>query len=273
MPLVALDEDGTKVFAWEVTERKPLYTCKGCGGRLSFMDCTLKIKHFRHLTKCDCESEPETEDHVWGKQLVYQTIQAMKNHGIVELEHPIDSLRADVYWEGTWITAAIEIQASNYNISYFEDKIYEYARKGMVVIYLLVGDNFRKETKSFVYSLKEIEKRLFVKKDFPGCVYAGYLLPSGTVLLPYFQEKWARGGGDCTNRFISMRRLEQRVSLTDFLIDAVYVPPPKIECKHQTINYVPNFEKIKRYKVVCTECGKFMKWLPNKEAEKLGLEL
>ena len=32
-------------------------------------------------------------------------------------------------------------------------------------------------------------------------------------------------------------------------------------------------EKIKRYKVVCADCNKFIKWLPNAEALKLGYSL
>ncbi len=275
MPLVALENGKTPVYAWEVKKREPLYTCKGCGGRLVFMDCRLKIKYFRHYEKCNCDSEPETPEHVWGKQKVFETILAMKNFGSsVELEHSIENLKADVYWESTWRKAVIEIQATNYTMDVFSDKIYDYARQGFVIIYLFVGDKFLKETRPFVYSLKEIEKQLFVTKELPGIIHAGYLLPSEKVFIPCFKEKWAKGGdGRCTHRFISMRGFEKTVSLTDFLIDAVYYEPPKVPCKHTRVRHVANFEKIKRYKVVCDQCNKFLKWLPNKEALQLGYPL
>lgn len=168
---------------------------------------------------------------------------------------------------------AIEIQASNYTIAAFEDKIYEYARNGLIIIYLFVGDNFLKLTKPHVYSLKEIEKQIFVQKSLPGLIYAGYLLPSGKVFIPYFKEKWSQGGGECTHRFISLRGTEKTVSLTEFLNDAVFVEPPKIPCKHTKLIHVAHFERIKRYKVICEHCNKFIKWLPNKDALQLGYEL
>lgn len=273
MPLVAVEEGKSKIFAWEVKERAPLYTCKDCGGRLLFMDCRQKIKYFRHYEKSNCESEPETPEHLQGKQKVYETILAMKNCGSVELEYSIDNLKADVYWESTWRKAAIEVQASNYTIDKFEDKIYNYARKDFVIIYLFVGDNFLKQTKPYIYSLKEIEKQIFVTKNLPGLIYAGYLLSSGKVFIPCFQEKWSHGGGECSHRFISMRGLQKTVSLTDFLIDAVFIEPPKVPCKHTKIKHVAHFDKIKRYKVVCEQCNKFIKWLPNKEALQLGYPL
>jgi hypothetical protein len=286
MPLVALENGVNKVFAWDVTNRAPLYTCKGCGSRLVFMDCRHKIKYFRHYEQCNCDSEPETPLHVWGKKTVYETIRSLKNYGsAIELEYPIDNLKADVYWESTWRKVAIEIQASNYTIDVFEDKIYEYAKKRLNIIYLFIGDKFLKQTKPNVYSLKEIEKQLFVTKELPGLIHAGYLLPSGKVFIPAFSEKWKHGGGDCSHRFISFRGGEKTVSLIDFLIDAVCaeppefpckpqsVEPPKVACKHEDVKHVANFERIKRYKVVCSECDKFIKWLPNKEALQLGYSL
>ena len=274
MPLVALEGGKNKIFAWEVKERAPQYTCKGCGGRLVFMDCRKKIKYFRHYEQCDCDSEPETPDHVWGKQKVYETLLEMQNNAsIVELEYVIDNLKADVYWESMWRKAAIEIQATNYTINVFENKIHEYDRRNLVSIYLFVGKNFLKQTKPHVYSLKEIEKQLFVTKEIPGSICAGYLLPSGNVYIPFFESKWASGGGECTHRFISMRELTKIISLKEFLINAVFVETSKYPCNHTSIKHVAHFEKIKRYKVVCARCNKFIKWLPNKEALKLGYSL
>ena len=194
MPLVALEEGIRKVFAWDVKKRAPLYTCKDCGGRLIFMDCRKKIKYFRHYEQCDCDSEPETPEHAWGKETVYKAILEMQDYGdIVEPEYTIDKLRADVYWESKWQTVAIEIQATNYTIDVFEEKIHEYDKRGFEIIYLFVGNNFLKQTKPYVYSLKEIEKQLFVHNEIAGRIHAGYLRPSGDVFIPSFQAKYASG--------------------------------------------------------------------------------
>ncbi|HOX16326.1 MAG TPA: competence protein CoiA family protein [Smithellaceae bacterium] len=274
MPLVALEGGTKKIFAWDVKERAPLYTCKGCGGRLVFMDCRKKIKYFRHYEHCDCDSEPETPEHAWGKEMVYKSILEIQNNlGIVELEYAIDKLRADVYWERKWQKVAIEIQATNYTIGIFEDKISNYNKMGFEIIYLFVGNNFLKQTKPYVYSLKEIEKQLFVNNEIPGRIYAGYLLPTGNVFIPSFQAKYASGGGECSHRFISMRGFEKTVSLKEFLNNAVCVNVQKSQCNHSRTKHVAHFEKIKRYKVVCENCNKFIKWLPNAEALKLGYSL
>jgi hypothetical protein len=45
------------------------------------------------------------------------------------------------------------------------------------------------------------------------------------------------------------------------------------ECNHNNIRYQKSDGKILRYKVICAECEKFIKWLPNKEAEAIGLRL
>jgi len=274
MPLVALEGGINKIFAWNVMDRAPLYTCKGCGRRLVFMNCRKKIKYFRHYEKCECDSEPETPEHAAGKEIVYKTILEIKTCGnFVEPEYTIDNLRADVYWESQWQTAAIEIQATNYTIGVFEEKIREYNKRDFVIIYLFVGNNFLKKTKPSVYSLKEIEKQLFVNKEIPGRIHAGYLRPSGDVFIPSFQSKYASGGGECSHRFISWRSFEKVVSLKEFLMNAVCVKKSNALCKHSKINHVAHFEKIKRYKVVCADCNKFIKWLPNAEALKLGYSL
>jgi hypothetical protein len=70
-----------------------------------------------------------------------------------------------------------------------------------------------------------------------------------------------------------MREFEKVVSLSEFLISAASIKTSKSQCNHSRTKHVAHFEKIKRYKVVCENCNKFIKWLPNKEALKLGYSL
>lgn len=281
MPLTANDSNGIQVYSWQVPdeEKRKEYFCRDCKEKVSFVDATLKTKHFRHKADSTCQPEPETEEHLSSKRKVFETIEVL-DPGTARLEHWVGFRKADVYWERSvnrYQKVVFEVQASNYGISDFESKIKYYAhRKNLVVVYLFVGDGFLKQTADYIYSLKEIEKRMFVEKPYLDTVIAGYL-ERDTVRIPSFKPKWARGrSGDCTDRFLIEYPESETMTLSDFLRKVSgHIPVNRYlpECDHPKVRHVKHEEKQVRYKIVCEGCGKFMGWLPDRTALSLGYSL
>lgn len=241
-----------------------------------FVDAQLKVKHFRHKTESLCDSEPETEEHEHYKWLVYKMLKN-KKIGEVFAEHRIGNVIADIYMDrGGWPNIAFEIQATNYSPFKYEEKIKSYAFRRILVVYIFIGNDFNNEIKSNIYSLKEIEKRIFNEKIYRDTVIGCYL-ENDNVTIPSFKQKYAKGhSGHCTNRFIINYKEVRQLPLNTFLD---YVLEYRVkerfqpQCDHNNIEYQKSDGKIPRYKVICTECQKFIKWLPNKEAEAIGLRL
>lgn len=279
MPIRAINGGGEKVWARHVDSRSSgPFSCPSCKAEMSFVDATLMIKHFRHKVACECDTEPETPEHVWGKETVYETIKA-GFEGYVEVEDPIGRMKCDVHWLPEGKKVAFEIQVASYEPSMFDEKITYYTRRGYQIVYLFVGNNFCKtvKDKDNIYSLKEFEKRLFESKHYGDSVIGAYLSKSG-VMLPYFLPKYARGrDGYCENRFILSRTGTKRTDLKSFLrmvrehrVNKWFTPPP---CKHEHIVTEKVVQKLTRYKETCDDCDKFVRWIPNKEALAMGLEL
>lgn len=281
MPLTSNDINGTQVYSWLISDREKRlqYFCRDCSEPLSFVDATLKIKHFRHRADSLCQPEPETVDHLYYKKQVFETIRAL-DKGTAHLEHPVGSMKADVYWEKNVLhyhKVVFEIQASNYAMSDFETKIKYYAhRKNLVVIYLFVGENFLKEVSDNIFTLKEIEKRIFIEKSYLDTVMGAYL-DEDKVTIPAFKKKWAKGrSGDCTDRFIFNYREKQTMNLRDFLLRVFdYTPKNRYlpDCDHSKVKDIKYEGKQIRYKIICEVCGKFMGWLPDRTALAKGYSL
>jgi len=276
MPLTAITKSGDRVFAPELEDKNQDFFCRFCKAPMIFVDATLKIKHFRHLIKASCDYEGETEEHENYKYSVYKNLQAI-GRGKVFLEHPVGKLIADVYWERAEKTdIAFEIQATNYSISRYDEKIAYYAFRHVLVVYIFVGDDFCNEVRSNIYSLKEIEKRIFDENIYLDTVMGCYL-NGDVVTKPSFSKKYAKGGdGYCTNRFIMRYEGTKEISLNEFLneienhvISNPYLP----KCSHKETLFEKSTGKIPRYKIVCAVCKKFIKWLPNNEARNIGLDI
>jgi hypothetical protein len=162
-----------------------------------------------------------------------------------------------------------EVQASNYGISDFESKIKYYAHRKNLVVVTCSWATGSLKTADYIYSLKEMRKRMFVEKPYLDTVIAGYL-SQDTVRIPSFKPKWAKGrSGDCTARFLIEYPESETMDLRDFLLRvSKHIPVNRYlsECDHRKVRHIKHEEKQVRYKIVCEECGKFMGWLPDRTA-------
>lgn len=279
MALIAKNSEGVEVYSWEVEDKNREYFCRDCKEQFIFVDADLKVKHFRHKTDSQCEPEPETFEHAYYKKAIFEKIREL-NIGHPKLEHWIGKEKSDIFWEkGGCLKYNIvfEVQASNYNLSDFEQKINAYAhKKNLIVVYIFVGSAFCYEIKKNIYSLKEIEKRIFIERKYFDSVIGAYI-SEDQITIPVFKNKYARGqSGYCSNRFIMDYRETRNLHLVDYLREVYdYVPHKQYQpvCNHNQTKHVKSDGKIIRYKIVCEDCNKFQGWLPNEIASSLGYSL
>lgn len=303
--LEALNESGNIIHADKVTNPKAEYRCKDCRRIMQFVDANIRAKHFRHLEKCDCESEPETPEHAYHKNAVYTELCKM-NIGQVFLEHTIDNtVRPDILLVRENAPAvAIEVQASNMDLSLFEKKIHYYQANDYLTLYLFVqsevryrkgrGEYWKKTyttdflrcTRKNVYRLKEIEQRLLYNEYYGENVRAAYIFDH-TIYIYDFERKFSRGNeGMCTTTFRTDWNNNRKGTIRQYfeqfrppVVKSLYqgIPSDAVkpsQCSHPQVEYKLRPEhKTVRYQIICSACGKHQGWLPNKKAIQLGLFL
>jgi len=305
MPSYALTLDNEIIYASNVHTNskgeRPRFKCPECGKRMVFVECEKKINHFRHhnISDCEFESEPETKEHYYAKEVVERIFGAFASSSQITMhfgkELPVVDndlgIRKypDVYLEIPSLgkKIAVELQYSNYDIRTFLNKILFYAYRNITVIYLFFGKEFQKrlESNKNIYLLKDIEKEIFYNKKLPA--YGAYLFYDKNKV-PYvkvhqYKPKYKKGNYDylldiefvyCKTRFIKGSNTVI-AKLDDWLYSKCFKQDPVILsrdlCKHRSTSYQFSDGKIKRYKEVCSTCKKFIRWLPNTDAIALGL--
>lgn len=310
MPSSSINKAGELVYAenleFQIDEKRPIYTCPECSKRMVFVDGTKYAKHFRHYRRAECEyeTEPETEVHFYAKRVVesiFRHFSETDKTCLFEKEYKITdseiemSKYADVYCESkkSERKLVVEVQQANYDITHFLDKILFYIYRGYTVVYLFIGNQFGKALgeSATIYTLKEIENKIFHEKSLP--VWGAYLNYDNKqipfVEMPTYSQKYKRGassyyygeeydfsGAYCSTRFIKNFN-PQQMRLRDWLFNILYeydskYPKSKL-CNCKRTIFLKSQKKIVRYKEVCVYCKKTLRWVPNKEAQSMGLEL
>ena len=151
------------------------------------MSCYPSVKHFRHLVDSDCEPEPETEEHVYYKKLVYHQLEKL-NIGRAYLEYSINEFRTDVFLQRKDKKDIVfEIQTTNINFRKYEEKIFDYIENGYLVVYIFTGKDFLNQIRTNVFSLKEIEKRIFFHKSYKSSVIGSYI-KDDKISIPCYRQ-------------------------------------------------------------------------------------
>lgn len=111
------------------------YYCPTCQGELVFKHGQIKIPHFAHRSKCDCQgfSEGETAEHLRGKKIIYEW-----EKDKCQLEAPLKALqqRPDILYQQS---LAIEFQCSSLPIRRLHERIEGYRKNGYLQWWILGG--------------------------------------------------------------------------------------------------------------------------------------
>ncbi|WP_051237693.1 competence protein CoiA [Lacticigenium naphthae] len=149
--LIALNKDKKRVNAQDCIDsnnKTTKYVCPSCKQDLVLKKGTIKIAHFAHKKKSECISfsEGETEEHLLGKQLLFEMLR--KNMQEVYLEAYLSDLkqRPDILWKTDEEKIAIEFQCTTLNIRRMKERTSNYKRRGYKVIWIL-GKNLHIKNK------------------------------------------------------------------------------------------------------------------------------
>ena len=94
--------------------KKNIYYCPCCSGRVFLKAGKIKMPHFAHAphTTCHAATEGETEEHLSGKKMLYEWLEAQGYEPELEKYFPDFQQRADVFVRHNGKDYAIEYQCS-----------------------------------------------------------------------------------------------------------------------------------------------------------------
>lgn len=113
--------DKCKLKEWS---NKGLLKCPVCKEQLQYCNGDFKIAYFRHLKNSNCIgnkfNEPETEEHIFGKKIIYNWLKNKKDITNLKLEGWIEETkqRPDIYFEHKDKRYVIEYQCSPISTEY-----------------------------------------------------------------------------------------------------------------------------------------------------------
>lgn len=155
---------------------KGVLKCPICNEVLVFKAGKIKTWHFAHKVDSDCESksfEPETEEHLKGKVILYKWLKKQPNIKEVELEKWLSDLklRPDLAFEdSSGKNYCIEFQCSPTTLEhiYFKNNLYKTLNYHPIWIFGTQRiSNKSKLLENTLNSYKmNVEKKIFYKKNF-----------------------------------------------------------------------------------------------------------
>lgn len=160
MKMLSANLDEKRVLAEDIDDRELNFSCPFCNESMILVKGKIKIDHFRHYSRKDCEPEPETEEHLSGKLFLYKFF---KKQFHCELEPKLDGFRPDVFVIALGRKIAVEYQCSPLSMEEFIFRTERYRENGIYVLWIFGNNNFCKdasdEAEAGVFRLRNVEKK------------------------------------------------------------------------------------------------------------------
>jgi competence protein CoiA len=158
-----IDYSDEQIRKWS---NKCILKCPVCDSNIIYRHGEIKIAHFAHSKDSNCKdiySEPETEEHMMGKKILYEWLKQQQGIENLKLEAwiPETKQRPDIYFELNGVRYVIEFQCTPIATEYIQrHRLYELA--GIKDIWILGTFKYNiMVTNTYVahnLRLKEIEK-------------------------------------------------------------------------------------------------------------------
>jgi len=148
--------DGRRIFSYYeeylkyIIKNKKSFKCPNCDQDLIFVNCTKKIKHFRHKILSNCEWERETEEHISMKKFFIEKMNLSPDQVEVNLKFAIP----DIYLKDKKI--AIEVQHSSISEEKFLFRTRGYTKKGIYVLWVFHPKLLKENIPKFIKKAHEI---------------------------------------------------------------------------------------------------------------------
>lgn len=164
--LIALNHNNQLVHASEEKKGGSQYLCPGCGSKVHLKKGQFRMPHFAHYRNADCSvfSEGETEEHIEGKQLLFDWLRASDIPVQMEAYLPHLQQRPDLLCRlpGS-IPLAIEFQCSRLDSKRMLERSKGYLDNGYEVLWIL-------GRKLFIQKYITSFQRLCLKEFSTNCI-------------------------------------------------------------------------------------------------------
>jgi hypothetical protein len=185
VPFIALNKFGIRrnSLNLEPSEYRFVYMCPECGTKMTFVNCSNRLRHFRHLVNNTCLWEPESTDHIELKHYIYDSL--LRTGFFVEYEWKIGSGIADVAVFTGDKTIAIECQVSPISKQDLRERTENYIKLGAIPVWILHPKHFLRLCKVDMDTRVSYYRLKLVGDEFV------YYDPQGYLKKPFFEAKWS----------------------------------------------------------------------------------
>lgn len=181
MSLIALNKNNERIISYaDFDKGLDPFTCEACLEEMIFIDAKKKIKHFRHITKCKYENEPESEFHLQGKKAIAECFL----NSI--LEHRVGNRIVDVVFSNFFskYSVAIEFQCSPISLDELYNRTKEHYNFGYKTCWIFG----RKDWVNFK-TIRVKKEEFFINKysnlcSFDGSKFVEWELRGGETFIP-----------------------------------------------------------------------------------------
>lgn len=198
--LIVLDKADRYINAADipVKEKSHQYYCPACRKPVIFRSGPRTIAHFAHQKNeaCIVKGEPETIDHLTGKQLIYNWVQSFSKTAELEKYLPSIKQRPDVYAVYNKHPYAIEYQCSPLGVDIFQERTRGYKNIGIEPIWCF-HERFIRRKGEYLWSLNSILQsaiRRTGKHTLPYLLFHTPVLPAKMTILynliPFSKDQW-----------------------------------------------------------------------------------
>jgi len=149
-------KDNKRIFSYKIEslkyilENKNNFKCPNCNSELIFVNCTKKIKHFRHKISSDCEWERETEEHINMKRFFIDKLKLNPSEVEVNLKFAIP----DIYLKDKRI--AIEVQHSSISEEKFLERTKRYTENNIYSLWIFHPKLLKENVPKFIRKAHEL---------------------------------------------------------------------------------------------------------------------
>ncbi len=162
--LIATNEKNNQILADKELNKSEIYYCPSCQSPVHLKVGTVMRAHFAHYQKeaCDVFSEGETEEHIMGKQQLFDWLVNLGYEVEMEAYLPQLMQRPDLLMKWGKKKIAIEFQCSSISIEKVKERTEGYLTNGYKVIWVL-GEQYaykRKQTAFQKACLTNIQDQL-----------------------------------------------------------------------------------------------------------------
>lgn len=134
-----------RVRASQMENRTLNYRCPSCGGHTILVKGKMKVHHFRHEAKCECDYYGETINHAIAKEWLFNKLTMCEEVECVEAECTrFDGIRPDIAFKYHGVWGGVEFQKSGITHHEVQMRTLRYYIANVRILWVITDDIYKK---------------------------------------------------------------------------------------------------------------------------------